>query len=96
MFDQRIARYILVFTLAGGCAGVEEEPATRPNTAPDIVLVTIDTLRADRLGAYGDPLAQTPHLDALAKESALFTSAWTVAPLTMPAHTSLFLSLIHI
>ena len=93
MFDQRIARYILVFTLAGGCAGVEEEPATRPNTAPDIVLVTIDTLRADRLGAYGDPLAQTPHLDALAKESALFTSAWTVAPLTMPAHTSLFTGL---
>ncbi len=68
-----------------------------PNAAPDpappqgvyIVLVTLDTLRADRVGAYGDSLARTPNLDRLAGESALFRSAWTVAPLTLPAHTAM-------
>jgi len=68
------------------CAGQPPEP---PLT-PDVVLVTLDTLRADRVGAYGDPLAETPRLDALASESALFREAITPIPLTLPAHTSMF------
>lgn len=68
------------------CAGQAPEP---PPT-PDVVLVTLDTLRADRVGAYGDPLAQTPRLDTLAAESALFRDAITPVPLTLPAHTSMF------
>jgi tetratricopeptide (TPR) repeat protein len=64
-----------------------------PAGPPSIVLVTLDTTRADRLGAYGDPLAQTPHLDGLALQSALFRNAITPVPLTLPAHASMFTGL---
>lgn len=63
--------------------------ATRPN----IVLVTIDTLRADHLGCYGSKLGATPTLDALAKESVRFDQAVSPVPLTRPAHTSLLTGL---
>jgi arylsulfatase A-like enzyme/Flp pilus assembly protein TadD len=64
-------------------------PARPPDTRPDVLLVTIDTLRADRVGAYGDPLASTPHLDALAANSALFRDAYAAATTTLPSHTSI-------
>jgi choline-sulfatase len=56
----------------------------------NLVLVTIDTLRADRLGCYGYAKAATPNLDRLAREGALFENAATHAPLTAPSHASLF------
>ena len=52
---------------------------------PNILIVSIDTLRADRLGSYGHAHAQTPVLDALAASGLRFTRATTVAPLTLPA-----------
>ncbi len=61
--------------------------------APDILLVTIDTLRADRLGSYGYRAAQTPTLDAIAARGRRFERAWTVTPLTLPAHASLMTGL---
>jgi len=54
-----------------------------------VLLITLDTLRADRLGSYGYAAAATPHLDALAERGLRFTRAATVAPLTLPAHSSL-------
>jgi len=62
------------------------EPYRRVN----IVLVTADTLRADRLPAYGYERVRTPHLDAMAAESVLFENASTVVPLTLPSHASMF------
>ncbi|MGE5813555.1 MAG: sulfatase, partial [Acidobacteriota bacterium] len=62
-------------------------------TEPDdlnLLLVTLDTTRADRIGAYGAPDAGTPNLDRLASEGAVFTHATTAAPLTLPAHSSIF------
>jgi choline-sulfatase len=56
---------------------------------PNILLVTLDTTRADHLGAYGYKLGQTPRLDRLAKEGVLFERAMTAAPITLPAHASL-------
>ena len=56
---------------------------------PNVLLISIDTLRADRLGSYGYAAAQTPTLDALAARGLRFARAATVAPLTLPAHTSL-------
>jgi arylsulfatase A-like enzyme/Flp pilus assembly protein TadD len=53
-----------------------------------VVLVTIDTLRADRLGAYGGT-ASTQNLDALAREGALFRNAFAQSPLTLPSHSSI-------
>jgi arylsulfatase A-like enzyme len=59
---------------------------------PHIVLVTVDTLRADHVGAYGSPRVRTPHLDRLAAEGALFLRTYAQTHLTVPAHLSLFSS----
>jgi choline-sulfatase len=57
---------------------------------PNVLVVTLDTLRADRLGSYGYAPARTPRLDALAARGMRFAQATTVTPLTLPAHSSLF------
>jgi arylsulfatase A-like enzyme len=67
--------------------------ACAPEGPPNLVLVTLDTFRADRLGALGHPGGLTPHLDELASESALFTRAVTPIGTTHPAHASLFTGL---
>jgi len=54
-----------------------------------LLLVTVDTLRADRLGAYGSPLGLTPHLDALAAESLVFGSAYAASSFTLPSLSAL-------
>ncbi|MGH9336301.1 MAG: sulfatase, partial [Vicinamibacteria bacterium] len=56
----------------------------------NLLLVTIDTLRPDRLGAYGSSAGLTPHLDRLAAEGILFENVLSHAPLTLPSHASLF------
>jgi arylsulfatase A-like enzyme/Flp pilus assembly protein TadD len=60
-----------------------------PKAARNLLLVSLDTLRADHLGAYGYAAAQTPRLDALAQAGLRFERATTVVPLTLPAHSSL-------
>jgi arylsulfatase A-like enzyme/Flp pilus assembly protein TadD len=59
-------------------------------TAMNLVVVTLDTTRADRLGAYGRANAGTPNLDALAQDGVVFDQATTAAPITLPAHSSIF------
>ena len=54
-----------------------------------VVLITIDTLRADHLGAYGHGGIKTPNLDDLAAEGIRFERAYTPCPITLPAHVSL-------
>ena len=56
---------------------------------PSVLLVTLDTTRADHLGCYGAKEAATPALDALAAEGARFPRALSPAPLTFPAHVSI-------
>ncbi|MGE5359551.1 MAG: sulfatase-like hydrolase/transferase [Bacteroidales bacterium] len=56
---------------------------------PNVLLITLDTVRADHLGAYGSKLASTPALDRLAREGVRFTDATTHAPLTGPAHAGI-------
>jgi Flp pilus assembly protein TadD len=58
----------------------------------NVLLVTLDTTRADRLGAYGFKAIETPALDRIAREGVLFEHAVAPAPLTLPAHSSLFTS----
>ena len=55
----------------------------------NVLLITLDTTRADHLGCYGDKDALTPALDGLAKRGILFERARTPAPLTLPSHSSL-------
>jgi len=59
----------------------------------DLLVVTLDTTRADRIGCYGNRAIETPTLDRLAAEGIQFSSATAVAPTTLPAHSSLFTGL---
>jgi arylsulfatase A-like enzyme/tetratricopeptide (TPR) repeat protein len=61
---------------------------------PNVLLVTIDTLRADRLGCYGYRAAETPVLDALAARGVRFSTAVAHAPLTAPSHASILTGLL--
>jgi arylsulfatase A-like enzyme/Tfp pilus assembly protein PilF len=55
----------------------------------NVVLITVDTLRADRLGSYGNREISTPNLDRMAESAVLFENAATSAPITLPAHASI-------
>ncbi len=77
--------------LAAGWLALLPEAPVRPQAAasgPSVVLITLDTFRADHLGVLGGQ-AVTPKLDALAASGALFRNAVTTAPLTAPAHASM-------
>jgi predicted AlkP superfamily pyrophosphatase or phosphodiesterase len=54
-----------------------------------VLLITLDTTRADHLGCYGYPPAKTPHLDGLAREGIRFARVYCPAPLTLPSHCSI-------
>lgn len=90
--------------LGAGCEKVEgpaapaaaTAPASRPRadaTWPNVVLVSIDTLRPDHLGCYGYARPTSPNIDRVAAEGALFTTAISSAPWTLPAHTAMFTGL---
>ncbi len=72
--------------LAAGCARLH-----RPASAAgfNLLLVTLDTVRADHIGAYGDRGAATPNLDRLASEGVRFAEAGAPVPLTLPSHASI-------
>jgi arylsulfatase A-like enzyme/Tfp pilus assembly protein PilF len=57
---------------------------------PNIVLVTLDTTRADRMGFMGSKRGLTPHLDAVARQGVVFTHAYSQAPLTTVSHATMF------
>ena len=61
-----------------------------PVAAPNVVVITIDTLRADHVGCYGYKQIRTPNIDALAADGARFERAYTVVPVTLPSHTVMF------
>jgi|GEM_PF-1452247 len=63
-----------------------------PSQPGNVVLVTLDTLRPDRVGAYGYSAAKTPNLDRLAQSGALFRQAYTPVVLTGPAHAAILTS----
>jgi arylsulfatase A-like enzyme/Tfp pilus assembly protein PilF len=57
---------------------------------PNILIITVDTLRADRVGSYGYTSGLTPNVDALAKDAIVFERAVAQVPLTLPSHTAIF------
>ena len=67
--------------------------AASQRRVPDLILITLDTVRADRIGAYGYKSAATPNLDRLAAEGVRFTDATAHAPLTGPSHASILTGL---
>jgi len=70
---------------AGGCAGSE-----RPRS---VIVITMDTTRADHLGPYGYSSARTPTLDGLAERGTVYERAYATAPETLPSHASIFTGL---
>ncbi len=74
-----------------GCAGRDGAAGVAAGTP--VVLVSIDTLRSDHLPAYGYRGVETPAIDALRRDGVLFERAYTVTPLTFPAHASLLTGL---
>jgi choline-sulfatase len=59
---------------------------------PSLVIISVDTLRADRLSSYGNRDYRTPHIDAIAKGGTLFSAINSQVPLTLPSHTCLLTS----
>lgn len=94
---RRLATFAL---LAGGlaCSRAREPrtaaPAAAEFPAAPVFLISIDTLRADHLPAYGYGGVDTPHLDALRKDAVLFANAFSHSPLTLPSHASLLTGLL--
>src|SRR5688500_4577551 len=68
-------------------------PAARPLRNANILVVTLDTTRADRIGAYGYEKASTPNLDRLAGEGFLFEDCITPSAYTLPSHSSIMTGL---
>ena len=82
---------ILVGLFVVGCGGATEKSSAPPAVRPSILLVTLDTTRADAIGPEVAGV-QTPAFNAIAARGRRFTQAYTTIPETLPAH----LSLIHI
>jgi choline-sulfatase len=80
---------LILILVSAGCRQPVSEPAPVVKAHPNVLLVTIDTLRADHLGSYGAPNVMTPNLDALAKRGVRFETAVAHVPLTGPSHASI-------
>ncbi|MGH9641298.1 MAG: sulfatase-like hydrolase/transferase, partial [Terriglobales bacterium] len=76
---------LLLLSISAYAAGNPAAPGP-----PNIILITLDTTRADRMGFLGSKRGLTPNLDRLARDSAVFTRSYTQAPFTPSAHTTIF------
>lgn len=74
-----------VLLACAACAADAPKPEKRLN----VLLITIDTLRADRVGGYGGPAVPTPNMDQLARRGTLFLRAFAHTPQTLPSHASI-------
>ncbi len=87
MSHQRLA---IIAALGLHCLlSIDVNTAPQPGSKPNVILVTIDTLRVDYLGCYGNTRIETPVLDALASDGTLFERAYCQVPMTPPSHASI-------
>src|SRR5690242_12742283 len=77
-----LCKCLAVVVLVGSSLLSWAEPA-------NVILITLDTTRADRIGFLGSKRGLTPHLDALARESTVFARAYSQVPLTTPSHATI-------
>src|SRR6202162_399071 len=86
---------ILLLSLEVWCAGQSARHPHKPRALPvspphpNIILITLDTTRADRMGFLGSKRGLTPNLDALARQSVVFTHAYSQVPLTTASHATI-------
>jgi choline-sulfatase len=88
MMTRRRSLFILAGLLVFLACARERRSAPLFQGAP-IVLISIDTLRADHLPVYGYSAVQTPNIDALARDAVVFNRAWSHCPMTLPSHISM-------
>ena len=81
---------LVVILLAGACIWFVLQPLSGAPAIRHVVLISLDTTRADYLSCYGYSRPTTPNIDSLAGEGYLFSNAVTPVPLTLPAHASMF------
>ena len=81
----RLSIMLVGVLLAASAQGVD-----RSGFPTNVVVITIDTLRADHLGCYGYKQIHTPNIDSLASDSVRFERAFTPVPITLPSHTVIF------
>jgi choline-sulfatase len=89
-----VRRLLFLLACVMAVAGCRRSSDTGPYPEASVVLVSIDTLRADRLSAYGYTRGRTPQLEALSREGIVFEEVYSHCPLTLPAHASLFTGLL--
>lgn len=89
----RCALLVAPLLILTSCQSTRNEAAAPAPRRLNVVLVTIDTLRPDRLGCYGYANIETPNLDRLAQRGVLFENAVAQAPLTAPSHASMMTGL---
>lgn len=88
----RTKAVLLVATILLGSVAVSRiSPAPAAASKPNLLLVTIDTLRPDRLSCYSQEFVETPVIDALAGRGVLFRRAFAHTPTTLPSHTNILL-----
>ena len=80
----QLRRALVVFLLLAAAGAL-----AAPSPPPNIILITLDTTRADRMGFLGCKLGLTPHLDALARQGVVFTRAYAHVPLTTASHATI-------
>jgi arylsulfatase A-like enzyme/Tfp pilus assembly protein PilF len=82
---------VLCFALSGKAVNPPKSQKAQSRAAkpPNIILITLDTTRADRMGFLGSQRGLTPNLDALSTQSVVFTRAYAQVPLTTPSHAAL-------
>ena len=77
---------LLIGALFGQTAPQSTFDVRGSNLHPNVILITLDTVRADHIAAYGSRTVATPVVDALAKDGVLFERAISQVPLTWPSH----------
>src|SRR5437868_7153403 len=84
---RRLLFLVLLADCASGATGTPAKPISA--THPNIILITLDTTRADRMGFLGSDRGLTPSLDTFAKDCTVFSRAYAQVPLTTPSHAAL-------
>src|SRR5258706_3418862 len=85
-FFQRVFLLVLLIQWTGA----EPSPRSGRSVRPNLIVITLDTTRADRMGFLGSKRGLTPNLDALARQSVVFSRAYAQVPLTTPSHANIF------
>src|SRR5882724_8125937 len=85
-----LAQRILPWVMVAAIPLWAQTPARSSANRPNVIVITLDTTRADRMGFLGSDRALTPNLDGLAHQSTIFSRAYAQVPLTTPSHAAMF------